>query len=309
MLRNDGTISENGDFYEDDENDVPWDNDDVETSTMFNVGKTKHSSIDEMNINENTFTLSMKNPNRTNNKVTTSSPTLLHNKVNSVVPTVVKTSTYIQNNKVYNRTYDSSTLINNNQQRPISTTQANKPFDQRPFFQNNFYDKAIQKIVNNKLFKPGNNDHGDRTQHFHDMQERINTGQNIQSKNVITTTEAAKPESSYENDIKNMFATMQRKNSIVITPTKRRQQASLQSYQQRIPQGPEQISSNVLTSADTLTTTTTTQQFHDVIFQSDEAAATTTTTKSSDISTTPPTVVPNDPWSMFNFLKNIVKIG
>ena len=234
MLR-DGTISENDDFYENDENVVPWDNEDVETSTMYNDGKTKHSSIDEMNINENTFTLSFKHPNRTNNKVTTSSPTLLHNKVSDDEPTVVKTSTYFQNNKVYNRTEDSSTLTNNNQ-RPISTTQANKPFDQRPFFQNNFYDKAIQKIVNNKLFKPiDNNDHEDRTQHFHDMQERINSGQNVQSKNAITTTEAAKPESSYENDIKNMFATMQRKNSIVITPTKRRQQqASLQNNQQRI---------------------------------------------------------------------------
>ena len=309
MLR-DGTISENDGFYEDDENVIPWDNDDVETTTMFNDGKTKHSSIDEMNINENTFTLSLKQPNRTtNNKATTSSPAL-HNKFNNDSPTVVIMSTFIQNNKVYNRTQESSTLINNNQRPITTTTQANKPFDQRPFYQNNFYDKAIQKIVNNKLFKPIGTDDKDRTQHFHDMQEKINSGQNVQFKNVITTTETAKPESSYENDIKNMFATMQRKNSIVITPTKRRQQGSLQSNQQRIHQGPEQVSSDVAASAD-VSTTTTTQRIYDAIFQPEEATitTTTTTTKSSDISITAPTVVPNDPWSMFNFLKNIVKIG
>ena len=157
-----------------------------------------------------------------------------------------------------------------------------------------------------------------------------------QPKNDTTTNKSTfwGDDNSYLNAVNNILSTSTsalQRNSIVITPNKRRNPSTLTPAKKSDKPmkksdlaklsfflGPEQFASDILThrspsgrtttTATTSTTTTTTTTTTTVTTETTTTAAETTTT-TTEASETTTLVNPSDPWSMFNFLRKMVKIG
>jgi hypothetical protein len=325
MLR-DGTIFETDIDY-DDSLDVPWD--DAQTTASV---KLKNSS--SLNFQSNPDLQILKPNNRTQNNVdlqVTKPSNQVQNKTSYNIQSHTNNDVHQSMNlsKIDHRNNSINTsvkqqqvkivndVIQNNTSKKNPVKQQIIPKNEQPF-QNN-----LQEIFKENLFETTLRKSIQKTKIREREEEKNNIDTNKSTESVENTntkgTEGLTMENSYENAINNILATTTiLKNSIVITPTKRRQHSpknkskltNLSDFSK--PLNHHQFTPNVVTDQ-----STTTEPIRNVIFRYDQTTSTatstvttiSTTSEATTTTTNEPTVIPNDPWSMFNFLRNIVKIG